>query len=68
MPICKFGKRRSVIIPQEVCDQVGLQEGDFVDVQAVDGLVVIKPKKLVDADTVPVAAIMSKDHTGTAFG
>lgn len=68
MPICKFGKRRSVIIPQEVCQQVGLQEGDFVDVQAVGGTVVIRPKKLVDADPVPCTVILGKDHEGTAFG
>jgi bifunctional DNA-binding transcriptional regulator/antitoxin component of YhaV-PrlF toxin-antitoxin module len=31
---------------------VGLKEGDFVEVQAVRGRVVIKPKKLVDADVI----------------
>jgi AbrB family looped-hinge helix DNA binding protein len=57
-----------VIIPQEVCQQVGLQEGDFVDVQAVGGTVVIRPKKLVDADPVSCPVILAQDRGGTAFG
>jgi len=53
MLIRQVGKRRNLIIPLEICHEVGLQEGDFVEVQAVGGAVIIKPKKLVDADDVP---------------
>jgi AbrB family looped-hinge helix DNA binding protein len=53
--IQKVGKRRAVVIPRDLCDEVGLQEGDFIELQAVDGTVVIKPKKLVDAREVPPA-------------
>jgi AbrB family looped-hinge helix DNA binding protein len=49
MPIGKVGKRRNVVIPQDICDEVGIQEGDFVEVVADNGTVVIRPKKLVDA-------------------
>lgn len=49
MPIGKVGKRRNVVIPQDICDEVGIQEGDFVEVVAVNDTVVIRPKKLVDA-------------------
>jgi AbrB family looped-hinge helix DNA binding protein len=52
MPIGKLGRRRHVVIPQEICDEVGLKEGDFVEVQAVRGRVIIKPKRLVDADVI----------------
>ena len=52
MPIGKLGRRRHVVIPQEICDKVGLKEGDFLEVQAVKGKVIIKPKKLVDADEI----------------
>ena len=60
MLIRQIGKRRNLIIPLEVCHEVGLQEGDFVEVQAIGGAVVIKPKKLVDADDtlVPAAGTM----------
>ena len=52
MPISKLGQRRQIVIPKEICDELGLQVGDFVEVRQVKGTVVIKPKKLVDADDV----------------
>ena len=52
MPIGKIGQRRQVVIPKEICEDLGLQTGDFVEVTQVKGTVVIKPKKLVDADDV----------------
>ena len=52
MPISKLGQRRQVVIPKEICDEVGLEEGDFVEVTSTAGKVIIKPKKVVDADDV----------------
>jgi AbrB family looped-hinge helix DNA binding protein len=52
MPISKLGQRRQVVIPKDICDALGMQEGDFVEVKQVKGTVVIKPKKLVDAEDV----------------
>lgn len=52
MPISKLGQRRQVVLPKEICDELGLEEGDFVEVTSVEGKVIIKPKKLVDADDV----------------
>jgi AbrB family looped-hinge helix DNA binding protein len=52
MPISKLGRRRQVVIPKEICDELGLHEGDFVEVTSTEGQVIIKPKKLVDADDV----------------
>ena len=52
MPISKLGQRRQVVLPKEMCEKLGLQIGDFVEVQQVKGTAVIKPKKLVDADEV----------------
>jgi AbrB family looped-hinge helix DNA binding protein len=52
MPISKLGQRRQVVIPKEICDELGLHEGDFVEVTSTAGQVIIKPKKLVDADDV----------------
>ena len=52
MPISKLGQRRQVVIPKNICDALGLQVGDFVEVRQIKGTVVIKPKKLVDADDV----------------
>jgi AbrB family looped-hinge helix DNA binding protein len=52
MPIGKLGQRRQIVIPKEICDALGLNVGDYVEVNRVKGTVVIKPKKLVDADDV----------------
>jgi AbrB family looped-hinge helix DNA binding protein len=52
MPISKLGQRRQVVIPKEICTELGLRAGDFVEVTSMEGKVVIKPKKLVDADDV----------------
>ena len=52
MPIGKIGQRRQVVIPKEIFDALGLQTGDFVEVTKVKRTVVIKPKKIVDADDV----------------
>jgi AbrB family looped-hinge helix DNA binding protein len=56
MPISKLGQRRQVVIPKEICDELGLQEGDFVEVTSTAGKVIITPKKVVDADEVLTAA------------
>lgn len=48
----KVGQRRQVVIPKDVYDELGLSEGDFVEFQSNNGQVLIKAKKLVDADDV----------------
>ncbi len=52
MPVSKLGQRRQVVIPKDICEDLGLEIGDFVEVTHVKGTVVIKPKKLVDAEDV----------------
>jgi len=52
MPVSRLGQRRQVVIPKEVCEELGLHEGDFVEVTSAQGVVVIRPKKLVDPDDV----------------
>ncbi len=50
MMIRQIGKRRTFIIPVEICEAVGLQEGDFVEVQTQNGGIILKPKRIVDAE------------------
>ena len=52
MPIGKIGQRRQVVIPKEIFTALGMRTGDFVELTRVKGTVVIKPKKIVDADEV----------------
>ena len=48
--IGRVGQRRQVVLPKPLCDEIGLEEGDFVEVSAKGGLMLVKPKRLVDAD------------------
>ena len=50
MPIVRIRTNRQVTIPKKVFDDLGLREGDFVEVVRSENTVLIKPKKLVDAD------------------
>jgi AbrB family looped-hinge helix DNA binding protein len=52
MAISKVGLRRQVVIPKEICEDLGIKEGDFVEVKESKGAVLIKPKKLVDSDDI----------------
>ena len=52
MPSGKIGQCRQVVIPKGICEALGLEVGDYVEVQRVQGTVVIKPRKPVDADEV----------------
>jgi AbrB family looped-hinge helix DNA binding protein len=68
MPIGKIGQRRQVVIPKDIFDALGLRTGDFVEVQRVKGTVVIKPKKIVDADEVLTPAQKAAIDTRLAEG
>lgn len=50
--IGRLGQRRQVVLPRAICDQLNLQEGDPVEFSVQGGRIVVKPKKLVDADGV----------------
>ena len=50
MSISRVGKRRQIVIPKAVCEEVGLREGDFVEVSSRKGHVEIQPKRLVDLE------------------
>jgi AbrB family looped-hinge helix DNA binding protein len=52
MPVSKLGKRRQVVIPKEICEELGIREGDFVEVNREGNTIVIKPKRLVDPDDI----------------
>ncbi|MFH0343842.1 MAG: AbrB/MazE/SpoVT family DNA-binding domain-containing protein [Chromatiales bacterium] len=52
MTISKLGQRRQVVIPKAIWEDLALETGDFVEVEQVEHTVVIKPKKLVDAEDV----------------
>ncbi len=47
MPIVKIRTNRQVTVPKAIFDELGLKEGDFVEVSLKGTHIVIKPKRLV---------------------
>lgn len=52
MTVSKIGQRRQVTIPKDLFTEMGLKEGDFIEVVPFNDGIFIKPKKLVDAGNV----------------
>ncbi len=52
MPISKLGQHPQIVIPKEIGEELGLQEGDSFEVMSAEGKVFLKPKKLVAANEV----------------
>lgn len=50
MPIVKIRTNRQVSVPKVIFDDLGLKEGDFVEVNRQGSDIVIRPKRLVDLD------------------
>ena len=48
--IGRLGQRRQVVIPREIADSLRMEEGDFVAITQKADTVVIKRKRIVDAD------------------
>lgn len=43
-------RKSQLTLPQSVRDELGIEEGDFLDVKVQDGEIVLRPKKLVDKE------------------
>ena len=50
MAIVKIRTNRQVTVPKVIFDELGLKEGDFVEVSLQGTDIVIKPKRLVDVE------------------
>ena len=50
MPVVKIRTNRQVTVPKAIFDELGLKEGDFVEVSVEGANIVIKPKRLVDLE------------------
>jgi bifunctional DNA-binding transcriptional regulator/antitoxin component of YhaV-PrlF toxin-antitoxin module len=46
--IGRVGQRRQVVIPEHICEELGLLVGDFVEVSRDRHMVLVKPQKMTD--------------------
>jgi len=54
--VSRIGQRRQVVIPKRVFDALKLRAGDFVEVSAEGGRLLMRPKRLVDIGEVVLSA------------
>jgi AbrB family looped-hinge helix DNA binding protein len=64
--IGRVGQRRQVVIPREIFDKFQMREGDFVAFSQKDNGVLLKPKRVVDADDVLTPDEAKLVHRGEA--
>lgn len=50
MPITKLGQHGQVVIPKDIREDLGLEEGDLMDVRQNRGAVIISPRKRLDSE------------------
>jgi AbrB family looped-hinge helix DNA binding protein len=49
MPTVKLGASRQIVIPKQLYDELGLEAGDFLEVEIYEGgKLLVTPKDLVD--------------------
>lgn len=48
--LVKVRKKAQVTLPQSVRHELGIEEGDFLDIRVENGEAVVKVKKLIDKD------------------
>jgi bifunctional DNA-binding transcriptional regulator/antitoxin component of YhaV-PrlF toxin-antitoxin module len=46
--IGRVGQRRQIVIPEHICEELGLFVGDFVEVSRDRHTVLVKPQKITD--------------------
>ena len=49
MIIKKLSQRRAIILPPEICKEAGIEPGDFLELDVLDGSIIMRPKRLIDA-------------------
>jgi len=50
MPVVRVGRSRQVVIPKVIWDQLGLEAGDYFEVELEEDRIVFIPKKLVSKE------------------
>ena len=50
MPKVKIGKKHQITIPKEVFEKLNLEEGEYVEVKAEEGKVVLIPQETIPRD------------------
>jgi AbrB family looped-hinge helix DNA binding protein len=66
--IVKIGASRQVIIPKKIHDRLGLEPGDYLEVELKDHTVVLTPKALVEKRLVEALEDVKAGRVHGPFG
>lgn len=50
MTVIQVHKQGQVALPEDVRTRLGLQEGDFLEIEVQDGTIVLRPQAQIDTD------------------
>jgi AbrB family looped-hinge helix DNA binding protein len=64
--ISRLGRNRRVVIPKQICEHLGIHEGDFIEVSARDNVAIVKPGKSLKNDDVLTPKEAEKVRQGEA--
>jgi AbrB family looped-hinge helix DNA binding protein len=62
--VSRIGRRREVVIPQDILDHLHLHEGDLVEVRSHGGRVTLQPKLAAGSDETLTATEAKKLRLG----
>jgi len=55
MPIIKVGKHRQVVLPLKVCQEIGIDEGQYLEVTVKKGTITMKPRTFMGKNSATAA-------------
>ena len=58
MPLVKITRSRQVSIPKELCQEMGLREGDYVEIARNGDQLVLRPMAVVDRAKAELAQLL----------
>ncbi|HEU68243.1 MAG TPA: AbrB/MazE/SpoVT family DNA-binding domain-containing protein [Candidatus Acetothermia bacterium] len=58
MPLVKITRSRQVSIPEDLCEEMGLREGDYVEISRRGDQLVLRPMAVVDRAQAELAQLL----------
>ncbi len=58
MPLVKITRSRQVSIPKELCEEMGLRQGDYLEIARSGDQLVLRPMALVDRVKAELAQLL----------
>lgn len=64
MPLVRLKTKHQVTIPAKICQELHLETGSILEAVVHEGVIMLKPKLIVDPDRAEVEEGMREHHAG----